>query len=246
MEYNTQNLEEHLNKEHKITAVSEYLKEIVYGGTDGIVTTFAVVAGFSGAQNSTLSNQLPIIAVLLFGLANLFADGTSMALGNFLSVRASKDVYKQESEKELFEIENSPKMEKQETVQILKNKGFSNKDANTLAQIYSKNNKYWVEFMMRDELDMPNPMNENAKLSALATFVSFVFFGIIPLIPYILFINSPFVFIISVVATFIALVLLGTLRWKVTKEGIMQSVGEVVLLGSVAAAIAYFVGSMFK
>lgn len=72
----------------------KYLREIVYGGNDGIVTTFAVVAGFAGAQRDPTSSAIPIFSVLLFGLANLFADGLSMGLGSFLSLRAQQDVQK--------------------------------------------------------------------------------------------------------------------------------------------------------
>jgi len=71
---------------------STYLREIVYGGNDGIVTTFAVVAGFAGAQKDPASSSIPIFTVLLFGIANLLADGLSMGLGSFLSLRAKQDV----------------------------------------------------------------------------------------------------------------------------------------------------------
>ena len=70
------------------------IKEIVYGGNDGIVTTFAVIAGFTGAYSSTNTTlNLSMLSVLLFGLANLFADGAAMGLGSFLSLRAEKSVY---------------------------------------------------------------------------------------------------------------------------------------------------------
>ena len=74
--------------------IAKYLREIVYGGNDGIVTTFAVVAGFSGARmgDATLT-PIAIGTVLLFGFANLLADGLSMSLGNFLSIRAQEDLH---------------------------------------------------------------------------------------------------------------------------------------------------------
>src|SRR3990172_8446076 len=101
MEYSERDYREHLEKEHKQTPFSIYLKEIVYGGTDGIITTFAVVAGFSGAQID--GGYLPLVSVILFGLANLAADGVSMSLGNFLSIRSDKDLYRSEKEKEHYE-----------------------------------------------------------------------------------------------------------------------------------------------
>jgi VIT1/CCC1 family predicted Fe2+/Mn2+ transporter len=79
-------------KKRTSLAFSTYLREIVYGGSDGIVTTFAVVAGFAGAQQNPMSSAVPVFAVVLFGLANLAADGLSMGLGSFLSLRAQQDV----------------------------------------------------------------------------------------------------------------------------------------------------------
>ena len=160
------NLEEHLQLEHKRTAISEYLREIVYGGNDGIVTTFAVVAGFAGAQKDPATSAVPVVSVLLFGLANLLADAFSMSLGSFLSLRADQDIYRSEKSKEHHEILTQPDNEFQETIEILKRKKFSQKDATTLAGIYRKNPHYWTEFMMKDELEMTNPEKENASLIA--------------------------------------------------------------------------------
>lgn len=238
-------LKEHLKEEHKITLFQTYLKEIVYGGNDGIVTTFAVVAGFTGAQAANAAS-LSYLTVLLFGLANLAADGTSMALGNYLSLRSEKDVYKAHHQKERTEIHRSREMEKKETIEILKMKGFTPQQAKKLADIYITNEKYWLEFMMKDELEMPDPSKENPFLTALVTFLAFSSFGFIPLIPYIFLNNQPHTFTYSSLATFSALVLLGLLRWTITKINLLRAVSEIVLIGSIAASIAYLVGTFFK
>lgn len=243
--YTEKDLKEHLEKEHRQSPLATYLKEIVYGGNDGIITTFAVVAGFAGAEAGNPSN-LSVLTLFLFGFANLFADAVSMALGNFMSVRADQDVYRSAKEKELYEIENEPEMEKLETEFILKQKGFSEKDAKTLTEIYSRNKSYWLEFMMKDELGMTNPEGENPYFTALATFVSFIVFGLIPLLPYVITGRSQGVFIYSVGATFIALFLLGVLRWYVTGRKFIKSVSEVLLLGGLAATIAYTVGVVWQ
>lgn len=242
------NLTAHLQEAHGVNPLNTYLREIVYGGSDGIVTTFAVVAGFAGAQGShPIDSAFPFLTVLLFGLANLFADGSSMALGNFLSTRAGQDLYKSESLKEAREINKNPNHEFQETVDILtKNKGFSQEDAEAIAKRYQKNPTYWTEFMMTHELEMQNPEGENPTLMALATFVSFTFFGFIPLVPYVFFRGDPNSFLISIFFTGFALVLLGVLRWVVTRIHPLRSIGEVVAIGSISAAIAYIVGIFFR
>ncbi len=239
-------LEEHLRTEHQITPISTYLREIVYGGNDGIVTTFAVVAGFAGAQQDPATSTVPLVSVLLFGLANLFADGLSMSLGSFLSLRADQDVYKNAKAKEHHEIVHEPQNEFDETVAILVKKGFTQKDATQLATIYRKNTPYWTDFMMKDELEMTDPENENPLYVSLSTFFSFVLFGAIPLLPYMLFRGAPSIFPISVIFTAGALLLLGLLRAFVTQRGIMRGILETLFVGGISASVAYFVGSFFR
>lgn len=246
MPYSKESLHEHLEKEHKITPFSEYLKEIVYGGNDGIVTTFAVVAGFAGAQGPNSVSSIPFLSVLLFGLANLFADAASMGLGNFLSLRSEQDVYRSSQKKERYEIAHNPGMEKAETIEILIQRGYSGEDARTMTDLYMKNPDYWLEFMMNQELEMTNPENQNALYNGLATFSSFIIFGFIPLIPYVFFRSQQNIFQLSIIFTVFALILLGLLRYKVTRINIIRSVGEIVLIGGVSAVIAYLVGSFFR
>jgi len=239
------NLQEHLRREHRKTAFSEYLREIVYGGNDGIVTTFAVVAGFAGAQANPATSAVPIISVLLFGLANLLADGLSMGLGSFLSLRADQDVYRSEKAKESHEIAHEPDSEFAETIEILKRKQFSPQDARALATIYRRNPHYWTEFMMKDELEMPNPENEKPIFIALSTFISFVSFGFIPLIPFVLQFEAEH-FITSILFTATALLLLGFLRAGVTKQRPFRGIFETLFVGGISASVAYGVGTFFR
>ncbi len=239
-------LEGHLTREHHRTAFSTYLKEIVYGGNDGIVTTFAVVAGFAGAQKDPMTSAVPIISVLLFGLANLIADGLSMSLGSFLSLRASQDVYGNERAKESHEIAHDPENEFAETVEILKRKKFSSSDATAIAKLYRKNPRYWTEFMMKDELEMQNPEHEKPLFVALSTFASFVGFGFIPLLPYVVRSPLPSVFSFSVGFTAAALLLLGVLRASVTRQKPLRGILETILVGGISASAAYIVGTFFR
>lgn len=239
-------LQKHLASEHKISPFSAYMREIVYGGLDGIVTTFAVVAGFAGAGQPELATKLGALPVLLFGLANLFADGVSMSLGNFLSLRSEKDVYRGEKDKERNEIKTHKDNEMEETVAILLKKGYGQKDAEDMARLYAKNEDYWTDFMMNQELELPNPERQSALTTSLATFAAFVVFGLIPLLPYIFAPQASSSFGTSVAFTLAALLILGSLRWQVVKEKLVRSVGETLLLGSVAAAVAYFVGTFFR
>ncbi|MFH1827396.1 MAG: VIT1/CCC1 transporter family protein [bacterium] len=240
-------LKTHLKEEHNISTVSTYLKEIIYGGNDGIITTFVVVSGFSGAQSISGNPIIPAFTVLLFGLANLFGDGVSMGLGNFISLRSQQDQYIAEKNKELYEIKNDRNQEKKETMTILTARGFKKNDAKKIIDLYSKNDEYWAKFMMKYELQLPDPESENPYLTALATFSAFIFFGFIPLIPYFFLHVAGFnSFIISMLFTFGALVLLGLLRWYVIKRNMIRSIGEILMVGIAASSVSYFVGTFFR
>ena len=241
----SETLATHLGREHHISKMGEFLKQIIYGGNDGIVTTFAVVAGFAGLGADGVA-QVGSIAVLVFGLANLFADAAAMGLGEFLSARSEKDLYHSVRDKELYEIEHNPEMERLETVEILISKGMTDEHANAMADILESYPEYYGDFMMAYEIGMPNPEDENPALNGLATFVSFIIFGSLPLIPYFIWDPIPSTFHLSIFAAFSALILLGLLRFYVIRENLMRCVGETVLVGGVCAAVAYGVGLAFS
>lgn len=233
---------------HKQSPFSSYLREVIYGAVDGIITTFAVVAGFSGAAlSSDTTSQLSFAVVLLFGLANLFADGVSMGLGNFLAVRSEQGLYRSLRIREKDSSLENGSREAEETVQALIEKGFSESDAKTLTDIYRKNEPYWIDFILNNELKIPNPMDESPFSTGLATFIAFITFGFIPLLPFVVLdsIDPATVFKISAIGAFVALVVLGIFKWKIVGTNAFKSILEVVVIGSMAATVAFFVGSLF-
>lgn len=231
------------------SALADYFKEVIYGGIDGIITTFAVVSGAAGASLSNDStSQVVFLSVLLFGLANLFADAASMGLGNFLSVRSEKDLYHAARESERHSVQTSPQQGFEATVRIMQERGFSEADATMLAEIYRKNEEYWLDFLMQHGRELSDPRGENEVFTGLATFLSFMVFGAIPLLPFMLALtdDASVTFLYSAVGTFVALVLLGLLKWRVIGARFTASLFEVVLVGGTAAVLAYFVGTFFS
>ena len=241
-------LERHIKEEHKQSPFASYLKEIIYGGVDGIITTFAVVAGFSGAAlsgNATV--ELTSLIVLLFGLANLFADGVSMGLGNFLSIRSDQSLYQSMRKKEEYETTQNGDVEAEETITILMEKGFIEADARTMTALYRKNPEYWIDFMMNNELKISDPRGDRAGYSGVATFLAFICFGIIPLLPFLLIdsLDARSLFEISAFGTLLALALLGLFKREVVGGSTLRSVAEVVIVGGAAALVAFTVGTLF-
>ncbi|HMQ93605.1 MAG TPA: VIT1/CCC1 transporter family protein [Amaricoccus sp.] len=225
--------------------LQEYLKQIVYGGNDGIVTTFAVVAGFAGlgAEGAATVGS---IAVLLFGLANLFSDATAMGLGEFLSSRSEQDVYRATLAKERHEARHNPEYLKTDAVGILTMHGVDETDARDMAATMARNPDFMADFMMQYRVGMADPTADGPVARGAMTFIAFVVFGAAPLLPYFLLDPVPATFRVSVFATFAALVALGTLRWQVTNATLARAVGESVLVGGICAAVAYGVGVAFR
>ncbi|PRY26203.1 VIT1/CCC1 family predicted Fe2+/Mn2+ transporter [Aliiruegeria haliotis] len=237
------NWENHRREAHGLGQIQAFLKQIVYGGNDGIVTTFAIVAGFAGASAEGAA-QIGALAVLVFGLANLFADAVSMGLGEFLSTRSQRDLYTSQRRIELAELATHPEQERREIVQMLAERGLDIEGAERVSRELIRCPELVADMMMSYELEMPDMRNGSPALDGLVTFLSFLTFGAIPLLPYFLFDPTRPTFHASVVATFSALVLLGLLRWWSTRESVLRCVGETVLVGSACAVVAYGVGAI--
>lgn len=229
--------EKHSPEQHR-QEQGKYIKSVVYGGLDGIITTFAIVAGVAGAS---LSSGV----VLILGFANLVADGLSMAMGDYLSTKAENEYNQAERDRETWEIENYPDGEKKELVDIYTEKGLSEEDAKTVVEIISKNKRAWVDIMMIEELGIIESRESPLK-NALATFISFGLFGFVPLIAYLL---SRFsagmqahTFVLAGVLTALTLFFLGVVKTRVTGRNWLMSGLETLVIGGATALAAYGIG----
>jgi vacuolar iron transporter family protein len=218
-----------------------YLGEFVYGGIDGSVTTFAVVAGASGAN-------LDSSIVIILGFANLIADGFSMSVGSYLSTKSEKQNYEKHKKTEYWEIEHIPDKEIEEVREIYRAKGF---EGELLEQVVAKiieDKDRWVDVMMKEELEMI-PETKSAFAMALVTFISFVVIGFIPISVYLLdyFIKiSANLFLVSSLLTSLAFVIIGWLKASVTQTNQWKGILETLLLGALAAISAYWVGNVLE
>lgn len=235
-------LQEHLNQEHKMSPASQYIGELVYGGIDGIVTTFAVVAWFVWAGATETLGQIGPLAVVLFGLANLFGDGVSMALGKYLSTKSEQDIYTRAWEKEKYEIIHNTQMEVDESIEILVAQGMGKEHAWQTVDIIRQYPDLRVKWMMDNELWMSDVRDDKPVVQGLITLFSFLLFGAIPLIPYIFLWEWYDYWMISLIMTSLALFSLGVVRWMITRISFVGTVSQIVILGAVAAAVAYWTG----
>jgi len=220
----------------------QYIKSAVYGGLDGIITTFAVVAGAAGA---TLSSGV----VLILGFANLVADGLSMAIGDYLSTKAEQDYQKAERRREEWEIENYPEGEKREMVELYVAKGMSEADAKAVVSVFASYHKAWVDAMMMEELGIVTS-TESPLRNATVTFLSFGLFGLVPLLGYVAMRLMPTLpgdsFVVACISTAVTLLVLGMLKTRVTRRNWIRSGLETLAVGGIAAAAAYGIGILLR
>lgn len=218
-----------------IARARDFLKQIVFGGNDGIVTTFAIVAGFAGAQAEG-TGQIGGIAVLVFGLANLFADAVSMGLGEFLSLRSRHAMYRTRRG-QVAGARSDVAVRR-----FLLARGLAEQDTERVAEVLGRHPDVLTDLAMTFEHGMTDPEQESPWVSGLVTFMAFVAFGSLPLVPYFIGSVSESTLLWSVGTTASALIALGLLRWRVTEDPALRAIGETVLVGAICAGVAYGVG----
>ena len=212
------------------------LRDVVYGAIDGSVTTFAIVAGVAGAGLS------PFVIIAL-GLANVLADGFSMAAGNYSATKAEKDNIIRIRAIEERHIAKHPEGERREARAILELKGLSGGVLEQATDAIIADRENWIALMLEGEYGLggvdPHPLR-----AATATFLAFLVAGMIPLLPFVFGMDQAFT--LSAWMTMASFFAIGALksRWALTSW--WRSGGETLIIGGAAAAIAYGVGTLFQ
>lgn len=226
-------------EEHKKSG--EHIKSVIFGGMDGIITTFAVVSGATGGG-------LGIDVILILGFSNIIADALSMGVGDALSTKAENEFIMKERDREKWELENLPESEKAEMYAIFEEKGISPEDSRNIVDTMAKYPEFFVDAMMHYELEVDVPgEDDNPWIDGGITFLSFIVFGIVPLLGYLIFYSVPGLgtqelFVIACCLTAITLFVLGAIKTKVTAQAWWLGGLEIFSLGSITAAFAYLIG----
>ncbi|GAA6200018.1 VIT1/CCC1 transporter family protein [Aquicoccus sp. SU-CL01552] len=212
-----------------------YLRDVVYGAIDGSVTTFAIVAGVAGAGLS------PFVIVAL-GLANVLADGFSMAAGNYSGTKAELDDMHRLRQVEERHIDRYPQGERQEVREILSRKGLSGHVLEEATEEICSDRENWIQLMLEGEYGLagvdPHPMK-----AAIATFAAFLVAGMVPLMPFVLGVEGAFA--LSSWMTAGVFFAIGALKSRWSLAPWWRSGLETLAIGGVAAGLAYAVGSLF-
>jgi vacuolar iron transporter family protein len=213
-----------------------YLRDWVYGGIDGAVTTFAIVAGVVGAE---LSNGV----VLILGIANLVADGFSMTASNYSGTKTEHEEHDQLRAIEERHIDVVPEGEREEIRQIFLGKGFRGPDLERAVDVITANRERWVDTMLAEEYGLPKAVRSPLKAGA-STFAAFVLCGAVPLLPFAF--ASPAAFQLSIAMTALVFFLIGSTKSRWSPVSWWRSGAETLAIGLGAAALAFLIGHGLK
>lgn len=233
---------EHLESQHG-GKYSVFIKNIIFGGIDGVITTFSIITASYAAD-------LNMKIILVLGLSNVLADGFSMGFGEYASSYSEMLHFQSEQKKEIKEYEENFDLEKQELTELYMIKGLNETDAISIVDILSKqqNKDAFIDHMMLLELNIPTPDDHKEVITkSVVTCVSFYIFGLFPLIVYILaklvsFQNRDFIYGYTCIVCAITLFSIGGIGSYISKQPLLS--GGLITLsnGVVASSLAYTVG----
>jgi vacuolar iron transporter family protein len=216
---------------------SDFITDVVIGMSDGLTVPFALAAGLSGAVDSTA-------IIITAGLAEIAAGSIAMGLGGYLAGKTETDHYNSELKREYMEVETVPEKEKQEVRDVFAGMGLSKETQDLIADEMSKDKGQWVDFMMKYELGLDKPDPKRARNSAFNIGISYIVGGIVPLTPY-FFTNVPVEGLrLSALITVLCLFIFGYFKAKFTGQNPWVGALRVALIGSAAAAAAFFIARL--
>jgi len=213
------------------------IRAAVLGGNDGLVSVFSLVMGIAGATGGNHS-------VLLAGIAGLLAGALSMALGEWISVKSSQELYENQMSIEMDEIENNPEGEIKELVLIYMAKGIPEVHAKEMAEEIMKDKFHAHEVLVKEELGInPEELKGSAVEAAVYSFMMFTVGGIIPVVPFI-FTTGINAIIISIAMSTVGLFVIGGAITLFTGKNLWYSGFRQVVFGLIAAAITFGIGRL--
>ncbi len=216
-----------------------FIRDVIIGLSDGITVPFALTAGISGA---VASNSIIITA----GIAEICAGSIAMGLGGFLSAKTEEEHYYSELAREYREVKDCYEHEKQEVRDVFANYGLSKQAQDMIADELAKDEKQWVDFMMRYELGLEQPDAQRARKSAMNIAISYIVGGLIPLLGYITTSTPANGLRDSAIFTILCLIVFGYLKSKFTGQKPLAGALKTTAIGIVAAGAAFGIAYAFN
>lgn len=225
-----------IHPENHFTATA-VVRDIIIGMSDGLTVPFALAAGLSGVVSH---NSIIMAAVF----AEIAAGSISMGLGGYLAAKNEYDHYFSEKQREINEVKTMPEKEKSEVIEIFESYGLTKEEARPIVDAFEKKPDAWVDFMMRNELNLEAPDKNRAAISSVTIAVSYIIGGVIPLGPYI-FISEPnSALFFSSIFTIIALIIFGYTKAKIIGINPLKGAVRTASIGGLAATVAYSIAHL--
>lgn len=218
---------------------SAFIADMVIGLSDGLTVPFALAAGLSGAVSTNT-------VVVTAGIAEIVAGSIAMGLGGYLSGQTEVDHYRSELQREYDEVERYPERERAEIQAIFADFGFSERLQLEAVEELAKDKEKWVDFMMKNELNLEEPDPKRATYSALTIGLSYIAGGIIPLSPYFFTAHPTDGLLYSTILTLICLFIFGYVKSRVTGQPPVSGAFKVMFIGAIAASAAFGIARLVQ
>ncbi len=216
------------------SGIISFIREIVFGVEDGMISTLGVLVGIAIGTNSHF-------IIILSGFVIIIVESISMGVGSYLSAKSVREVAERKLKEEKTELKEYPEIEKQELTEIYIKDGWPPNLANEMALVASKNKSLFIQEMAYRELHIHPEKLEKPMQGGIFMFFSYIIGGTIPLLPYFVFpVSSAIVFSIGI--TIIGLFFLGCITTKFTKRSWLKAGFEMFFVAGIAALVGYIVG----
>jgi predicted membrane protein (TIGR00267 family) len=222
------------DRHHQATSLSD----IILGGQDGLVNVLGVILGVAAATNDP---HLVVVA----GLAATFAESVSMGAVAYTSTLADADFYESERSREFRHIQTSPQIERDEILEIYRQKGFSGDLLERIVETITANQEVWVAVMMAEEHQLQPVDRSKALKAAFVVGFSAIIGSLIPLAPF-AFLPVGWSMLVAVLVTALVLYLAGVYKARLTVGRPWKSGLEMALIGTLSALVGYAVGALLK
>lgn len=226
-----------VQKQLKNQNSSSFLRDMVFGAYDGVVTTIGFLVGFAGS-----TAQQNVIAIA--GLLGIIAGSTSMALGNYLAVKSQREFYDETEKIEKQKIEDEPEKEKDAVRKIYKDLGFNEESVGILTKEVTCDKEFWLDVMMRDKLGLTR--EESPTVAGLLTALFYLAGGVPLALPFIFLRPITRALLMSIFIAVLVMGFIGILRWWFDRGSVGKRIVETVVIGLLAAAIGFLAGEALQ
>jgi VIT1/CCC1 family predicted Fe2+/Mn2+ transporter/rubrerythrin len=222
---------------HRAGGRSGTLRAVIFGVSDGLVSSLSLVMGVAGASGGNQS------FILLAGIAGLLAGAFSMAAGEYISMQSQRELFERQISLERAEMEAMPEEEEAELAASYRAKGFTADEAATIAHRIFQDPDAALDMLVREELGLDPDQLGSPVRAAAGSFVAFAVGAAIPVIPY-LFGGGTAILFVSLGASLVALFAVGAAVSLLTGRGLLFSGFRQLVIGLTAALVTYAIGSI--